>query len=288
MLKLVGTGHFAGVIGWPLEETLSPAIHNAAFRALHIDCAYYMWQVPPERLVDAVGGLRALSAVGANVTIPHKETVIEHLDDVSGDASEVGAVNTIQRVGERLIGHNTDVDGFREFVAGDAGIDLAGKKVVVLGAGGAARAVVRASGDLKAAQITVVARDAERAERLVSLASDVAAEGWDRASAAATDGDVIVNATPVGAKGDDPLPDHRWRPEQVALDLLYLPPITPFMERARAAGAESWGGLGMLVRQAAASFRIWTGQDPPLGAMSAAAVHAIGISGSTRPPALPT
>jgi len=288
MLKLVGTGDFAGVIGWPLEETLSPAIHNAAFRALHIDCAYYLWQVPPERLVEAVGGLRALSAVGANVTVPHKETVIEHLDDVSGDASEVGAVNTIQRVGERLIGHNTDVDGFREFVAGDAGIDLAGKKVVVLGAGGAARAVVRASGDLKAAQITVVARDAERAERLVSLASDVAVEGWDRASAAATDGDVIVNATPVGAKGDDPLPDHRWRPEQVALDLLYLPPITPFMERARAAGAESWGGLGMLVRQAAASFRIWTGQDPPLGAMSAAAVHAIGISGSTRPPALPT
>jgi shikimate dehydrogenase len=288
MLKLVGTGDFAGVIGWPLEETLSPAIHNAAFRALHIDCAYYLWQVPPERLVEAVGGLRALSAVGANVTIPHKETVMEHLDVVSGDASEVGAVNTIQRVGDRLIGHNTDVDGFREFVAGDAGIDLAGKKVVVLGAGGAARAVVRASGDLKAAQVTVVARDIERAERLVSLASDVAVEGWDRASAAAMGADVIVNATPVGAKGDDPLPDHRWRPEQVALDLLYLPPITPFMERARAAGAESWGGLGMLVRQAAASFRIWTGQDPPLGAMSAAAVHAIGISGSTRPPALPT
>jgi shikimate dehydrogenase len=288
MLKLVGTGDFAGVIGWPLEETLSPAIHNAAFRALHIDCAYYLWQVPPERLVEAVGGLRALSAVGANVTIPHKETVMEHLDVVSGDASEVGAVNTIQRVGDRLIGHNTDVDGFREFVAGDAGIDLAGKKVVVLGAGGAARAVVRASGDLKAAQVTVVARDIERAERLVSLASDVAVEGWDGASAAAMGADVIVNATPVGAKGDDPLPDHRWRPEQVALDLLYLPPITPFMERARAAGAESWGGLGMLVRQAAASFRIWTGQDPPLGAMSAAAVHAIGISGSTRPPALPT
>jgi len=288
MLKLVGSGQFAGVLGWPLDESLSPAIHNAAFRALHIDCAYFTWQVPPEQLADAIGGIRALRALGANVTVPHKEKIIEHLDQLSGDATEVGAVNTIQRVGERLIGHNTDVDGFREFVAGDAGIDLAGKSVVVLGAGGAARAVVRAAGELGASRVTVVARDPKRAERLTSLAEDVGVEAWDRAADAARDADAVVNATPLGSSDDDPLPDHEWRPGQVALDLLYLPPVTAFMERARVAGAESWGGLGMLVRQAAASFRIWTGQDPPLGAMSAAAVHAIGASGSTRPPALPT
>ena len=288
MLHLIGTEQFAGIIGWPLEQTLSPAIHNAAFRALQIDCAYLVWPVPPERLADAVAGLRALQAVGANVTIPHKEKVIEHLDALSGDASEVGAVNTIQRVGDRLIGHNTDVDGFREFVSGDAGVDFSDRKVVVLGAGGAARAVVRAAGDLGASTITIVARSPERAEPLADLAPGVAVEGWDRAAQAAAAADIIVNATPLGGNGEDPLPDHPWQGRQVALDLLYLPPATPFMERARSAGAQSWGGLGMLVRQAAASLRIWTGQDPPLGVMSAAAVHAIGASGSTRPPALPT
>lgn len=288
MPQLIGAGQFAGVLGWPLDETLSPTIHNAAFRALQIDCAYFVWPVAPESLREAVAGLRALGALGANVTIPHKETVVEHLDHLSGDAAEVGAVNTIQRVGQRLIGHNTDVDGFREFVAGDAGIELAGKQLLVLGAGGAARAVVRAAGELKAAGITVVARDPHRAEALGDLAEDVAVEEWARRSSVAETADVVVNATPLGSRGEDPLPDHRWRPGQSAVDLLYLPPVTPFMQRARAAGADSWGGLGMLVRQAAASFRIWTGQDPPLGAMSAAAVHAIGISGSTRPPTLPT
>lgn len=282
------TSHgFAGVLGWPLTETLSPAIHNAAFRRTGIDWSYYAFPVTPERLGDAVAGLRALGAGGANVTIPHKETVIEFLDDLSGDAAVIRAVNTIQRVGERLIGHNTDIDGFREFVAGDAGVEVAGRSVAVLGAGGVARAVVRAASDLGAASLAVVARDTSKAALVAELAAGAAVEPWSRAAAVVSAADIVVNATPVGSSGDDPVPDVVWRAGQVVIDLLYLPPVTPLMAHARKAGAAAWGGLGMLVRQAAASFRIWTGQDPPLGVMSAAAVHAIGTSGSTRPPGVP-
>ena len=280
---------FAGVLGWPLATTLSPAIHTAALRRLGFDWVYLRFPVPPEQLAGAIQGLRALGAIGANVTIPHKETVIAHLDDVSGDAAAIGAVNTIQRLGDRLIGHNTDVDGFREFVDGDAGIRVAGSKVVVLGSGGAARAVVRAVDDLGAGEITIVARSSERGAALTELVGSASAtvESWDTALETAADADLVVNATPLGAAGDDPIAGTRWHAGQVVVDLVYSPPVTPLMEAARAGGAEAWGGLGMLVRQAAASLKIWTGQYPPLEVMSAAAVHAIGPSGSTRPPRLP-
>ena len=278
------TAHgFAGVIGWPLEATLSPAIHNAAFRRLGLDWVYLALPVPPERLEDAVRGLRALGALGANVTIPHKETSIRFLDDLSGDARAIGAVNTIQRVGPRLVGHNTDIDGFKEFVVGDAGIAIDGRSVLVLGAGGAARAIVKAAADLGAASIVVAARDEVAAQQVAGLAPDRALSvAWGSIDPDHS-GDVVVNATPL----DDPAPQLRWGAGRVAIDLRYGPPVTPFMERARRHGAEAWGGVGMLVRQAAASFKIWTGQDPPIAVMSAAAVHAIGSSGSTRAQSLP-
>ena len=281
--------NFAGVLGWPLTRTLSPAIHTAAFRRLGFDWAYLSFPVPPDLLPQAVGGLRALGAVGANVTIPHKETVIAHLDQLSGDAAAIGAVNTIQRLGDRLIGHNTDVDGFREFIAGDAGINVSGSRALVLGTGGTARAVVKALDDLDAAEIVIAARSSERGTALTHLVGRAHATvaDWDQAATLASDAVIVVNATPLGGDGEDPVPDAIWHPGQVIVDLVYSPPATPLVEAARAAGADAWGGLGMLVRQAAASFQIWTGQDPPLETMSAAAVHAIGPSGSTRPSGVP-
>jgi shikimate dehydrogenase len=281
--------NFAGVLGWPLDHTLSPAIHSAAFRRLGFDWAYLTFPVPPERLGAAVEGLRALNAIGANVTIPHKEAVIEYLDQTSGDAAAIGAVNTIQRVGDTLIGHNTDVDGFREFVAGDAGIRVDGRPALVLGAGGAARAVVKALDDLGAAEIVIAARSSDRGNALTELVGRARArvEPWDDAAALAAESFLIVNATPLGGGGENPLEQAAWRPDQVLIDLVYSPPTTPLAAAARAAGAPAWGGLGMLVRQAAASFQIWTGQDPPLETMSAAAVHAIGPSSSTRPSGMP-
>ncbi|MDQ3916820.1 MAG: shikimate dehydrogenase [Actinomycetota bacterium] len=276
-MKGTGSSGFVGILGWPLEHTLSPVIHNVGFRRVGLDWTYLSWPVEPRLLGDAVRGLRALGARGANVTMPHKETVIEHLDELSGDARDVGAVNTIQRVGDRLVGHNTDVDGFAEFLAGDAGCDARGKRALVLGAGGAARAVVRALDGLGVAEVCVAARSPEKAGALGELArrAPVRVEEWANAAKVAGDADVVVNATPLGAAGEHALRGAELRPEQCIVDLLYVPPSTPLVEAARAAGAQAWGGLGMLVRQAAASFTIWTGQAAPLEAMSAAAIHAI-------------
>ena len=273
-----GSSGFAGVLGWPLEFTLSPPIHNAAFRAAGVDWTYLAFPVPPERLGEAIGGLRALGAMGANVTMPHKEDVLEHLDDLSGDARAISAVNTIQRVGDRLIGHNTDVDGFAEFLIGDAGVEVAGRTAVVLGAGGAARAVLRALAGLDVGPVHLVARDPAKAERL----SDLVPGGLASVTVEGTPGpgpipsaDLVVNATPLGMKGEDAAPGAVFRPGQAVVDLVYWPPQTPLLERARGSGAQAWGGLGMLVRQAAASFTIWTGQDPPLEVMSAVALHGL-------------
>lgn len=281
--------NFLGVLGWPLETTLSPAIHNAAFRRLGFDWAYLSFPVPPEELEQAIGGIRALGAIGANVTIPHKETVVAFLDQLSGDAAAIGAVNTIQRIGNRLVGHNTDVDGFREFIAGDAGIKVQGCNTVVLGAGGAARAVVKALDDLGAGSIAICTRTTERGSPVAELVGRASAtvHPWGAATEVVADAALVVNATPLGGEGADPVSGAAWHPGQSVVDLVYSPPSTPLMEAARAGGAEAWGGLGMLVRQAAASFQLWTGQDPPLEVMSAAAVHAIGPSHSTRPHRLP-
>ena len=267
---------FAGVIGWPLEHTLSPVIHNAAFRSAGIDWVYLAWPVPPESLAAAIAGLRALGVMGVNVTMPHKETVIRHCDEISGDAREVGAVNTIQSVGGRLIGHNTDVDGFREFLTSDAGVDVSGRSAIVLGAGGAARAVVKALSDLGASRIAIGSRRVEQGAELVPLVSGAgSALSLADAVAAVPDTDFIVNATPLGTGGKEGLPDVSFHPGQVVVDLVYDPPNTALVEKARAQGAEAWGGIGMLVHQAAASFRIWTGQSPSLEMMSAAALHAL-------------
>jgi shikimate dehydrogenase len=215
--------------------------------------------------------------MGANITMPHKEHVLEHLDDLSGDARTIGSVNTIQRVGGRLIGHNTDVDGFTEFLKGDAGLDVAGRAVTILGAGGAARAVVRATADLGASDITIVARDESRARSLGPLARGgrMTALGLEAMAAACSGSELVVNCTPLGMNGEDAAPGAMFAPGQAVVDLVYWPPQTLLLERARAGGAQAWGGLGMLVRQAAASFTIWTGQDPPLERMSAVALHAL-------------
>ncbi len=271
-LSARGETGFAGVLGWPLEHTLSPVMHNAAFRAAGIPCTYLAWRVPPPALPAAVAGIRALGAVGANVTMPHKESVVALLDDVSADVEALGAANTIERRGDRLTGHNTDVEGFRTFLEADAGFDARGCTALVLGAGGAARAVVRALDDMGAGEIIIAARRIDRAVAVASLASLATASpcGWEAAGATARDADLVVNATPVGTRGGNALPEGSFRAGQGVVDLVYAPPTTELVRSARAKGAAAWGGLGMLVHQAAASFRIWTGQDPPVETMSAA------------------
>lgn len=262
-----------GVLGWPLEHSLSPVIHHAAFRRLDLDWVYLPFPVEPERLADAITGLRALGAIGANVTMPHKETVIPHLDDLSGDARSIAAVNTIQRLGDRLIGHNTDVDGFASFLSDDAGLEVSGLNCLVLGAGGAARAVVCALERSGAGAIAVAARRNQQADRVVTLAARTDRIEWVQCVARVPEFDLVVNATPL--EGEALLPEARFRAGQAVVDLIYDPPVTSLVERARRAGAAGWGGLGMLVHQAAASLRIWSGQEAPVEAMSVAAMHAM-------------
>ena len=271
--------NFVGVLGWPLDVTWSPIIHNVAFRQLQLDWVYLRWPVPPSELGDAVRGLRALRAAGANVTMPHKKTIVELLDVIGGDAEAIGAVNTVQRVGDNLAGHNTDVGGFAEFLVGDAGFDAKGTSALVLGAGGAAKAVVKALTDLGVAEITVAARRSDAAaavaEVAVSTGTSSAGAGWEEASGYASQVDLVVNATPLGMNGERLLTESTFNADQYVVDLVSSPPSTPLVELARTQGASAWGGIGMLIRQAAASFEIWTGQQAPLEAMSAAAIRAI-------------
>ena len=242
-----------------------------------MDGVYLEWPVPPDQLVPAVEGLRALGALGANVTMPHKEEVAGLMDELSPEAQRIGAVNTIVCAGQKLAGHNTDVSGFGGWLEEEVGVRIAESTALVLGAGGAARAVVCALADRGAARVAVAARNAEKAQTVAELARGLGeVVPWDEGEEAVDGAKLVVNATPLGAGGERVLSGARWRPGQVVVDLLYDPPSTPLVEAARLAGAEGWGGLGMLVRQAAESFRLWTGRLAPINAMSAAAVHALG------------
>lgn len=258
--------HLACVIGWPVAHSLSPAIHNAAFAATGLDWTYVALAVHPDGAADGIALLRAMEVDGANVTMPHKRTVIPHLDGLEGDAVVLDAVNTIVRDGDGLVGHNTDAEGFVRFLRADAGVDPAGLDVLVLGAGGAARAV--AVGLARArSRVAVAARREAQAREVAALAGGIEVARWE----APPPSGLVVNATPAR----EGLPTISFEPGTVAVDLIYAPPETAFVARARAAGANAHGGIGMLIHQAALSFELWTGGDAPLEAMRTAALAAL-------------
>lgn len=265
-----------GILGWPLRHTRSPAMHNVAFRAVGIDAVYVPFPVPPGRLAEAVAGLVALGVRGVNVTTPHKEEAAR-LADAAEDRRS-GAVNTLTFEEGRVLGANTDIEAFRSFLTEDAGFDVRGRRVVLLGAGGAARACAVALGEEKAGRLVVAARRPEAAREVADLADGVwetAVAGFEDAGPSSEEADLLINATSLGWEGETvPL---RPRRGQVAVDLIYRP--TPFLDAARSAGAEAHDGRRMLVRQAALAFRIWTGLEPPVAAMSAAAAADDGSSG---------
>jgi shikimate dehydrogenase len=270
-----GSTAVAGVIGWPVSHSLSPVIHNAAFEALDLDWVYVPMPVPPGRLAEALSGLIALGVRGANVTMPHKTEVAERVHERSDDAARLRAVNTVTVEGDLLLGDNTDAPGFDRFVRLDVGFEPAGRRALLYGAGGAARACALALARAGLGTLTVAVREPSRAsalrETLDGLGTRVEVVGFDRASAA--DVDLVVNATPIGRAGDElPLPP--LGSGTVAIDLLYRPAITPMQAVVRAAGGIAFGGLGLLLHQAALSFERWTGQRAPIEVMSAAALAA--------------
>ncbi len=268
------------LLGHPVDHSRSPRIHAAALEALGIDATYLAFDVEPADLAEAVRGLRAIGALGANVTVPHKEAVMAHLDAVEPDARAIGAVNTLVREGARWIGANTDAAGLVRALA-DAGFDAAGAGVRVIGAGGAARAAVVGLAHAGAARVVVAARRLERAEALArSLALPVPVDAVRLdASPAHDDVDLLVQATSATMHAEpgealaralslDTLPAHA-----TVIDLVYAPLETAVLRAARARGLRAVDGLGMLVHQAALSFERWTGVVPPLGAMRAAALR---------------
>jgi shikimate dehydrogenase len=234
-------------------------MHNAAFLALGIDWTYELLDVAADQLPSAVRRLRAADIAGANVTIPHKLAVMDHLDAVEPEALRARAVNTIAKEGERLVGSNTDVAGIRAAIA-DLGLEPRGASVVILGAGGSARAAAVA---LEGAHLTFVARrphDADVPGRVVA---------WDDPSWSkqARSADLLLNATPLGRREEMPLRPNALPREGAVIDVVYVKGGTPLVRKARSLGLPTADGWGILLAQGARSFEKWTGKPAPLEAM---------------------
>ncbi len=270
-----GSTTVVGVIGDPVRHSLSPAIHNAAFAALGLDWVYVAFPVPRGRGGAAVAAARDLGLAGLNVTMPHKEDVAAACDDLTSDAAALRSVNTVvtQPAG-RMLGDSTDGPGFLAALA-EEGIAVTGRRSLVLGAGGAARAVVLSLGRA-GADVVVAARRPEAAESAALLAPSGRAVALDAVDGELGDAELVVNATPLGMAGEGPpLGPERLGPAHVVVDLVYHPAETPLLAAARARGAQAVNGLGMLVHQAALAFHLWTGAEAPLAVMRQAAEAAI-------------
>jgi shikimate dehydrogenase len=261
----------AALIGWPVGHSLSPVIHQAAFDAAGVDWRYVAFDVPVGRADEALAAMRLLGIAGLSVTTPHKEQVADAVDGLAPAAAALRSVNTVVREDDgRLVGHSTDGQGFVGALHAD-GVDVCGMHVAVLGAGAAARSVVAALDHAGAADIAIVNRTAARIADVVALAplTAHAAAGGDTELAAA---ELIVNATSVGFASDDiPVDPAVLHPEHLVADLVYHPLDTALLRAARAAGARTFDGLGMLVHQAALQQQLWLGQLPNVAAMRRAA-----------------
>jgi shikimate dehydrogenase len=267
--RISGATRLAAVIGDPVRHSLSPAIHNAAFRARGLDWVFVALPVAAGDVRRALDGVRAFGIDGLSVTMPHKQAVAAEVDELDADAAALGAVNCVWRKDGHLGGMNTDGPGFVASLA-DAGFAPAGRRCVVLGAGGAARAVVLALGRAGAAEVTVVNRTPERAETAAALVGDI---GRVAPVEAVEEAELIVNATSVGmgatvpGPGQLPLPGALLRPDHVVADLVVHPLDTPLLQLARSVGATAVDGAGMLVHQAALAFERWTGAPAPVDVM---------------------
>lgn len=265
-----------GIIGWPVGHSQSPAIQNAAFKAAGLDYVYVPLPVKPDKLEAAVEGLKALDFAGANVTIPHKVDIMQYLDKIDESATKIGAVNTIVIREGVCTGYNTDGDGFTKALLTKS-VNPSGKKVVILGAGGAARAVVCGLLQQEAASVTVCARNREKALQFLTLFSDsdkVTFCLWQQGrefSEALSICDLLVNCTSLGMSpklDTQPFVDWQVISKPIAVcDLVYNPLETVFLKTAAALGHRIVTGDGMLIEQGALAFSLWTGCEPPIPVM---------------------
>ncbi|MDZ7733436.1 MAG: shikimate dehydrogenase [Acidimicrobiia bacterium] len=262
------------MIGSPIRHSLSPVIFNAAFAASGRDDVFLAFEVGEADVPAALAGARALGFLGLSVTMPDKEVAARAVDRLTPAAEALGAVNSVRVRPEGTLGHNTDGAGFVDALEADAGLRVAGARVGVVGAGGAARAVTVALADAGASEVVVVNRTRERAVTAAALASVARVGAVDELAGV----DLLVNATSVGmAPGGDqlPVPVDVLDAGQVVCDVIYWPAETPLLRAARERGATTVGGLGMLVHQAGHSYRLWLDEEPPLDEMRRAAREAL-------------
>jgi shikimate dehydrogenase len=273
--------------GQPVDENPTGPMQEAGFRELGLNWRYLTIEVPPAKLREAIAGARAFGMRGLNLTIPHKVAVMQYLDEIAPDAAVIGAVNTVRRDGDRLIGENTDGKGFLHGVRGDAGVDPRGRRVVVLGAGGAARAIVTELALAAAADVLVVNRSVARGQAMVDeLAAKtgrpIRFEPWRGVYAVTAAADMLVNATSIGLYPDvDAMPPVDLggaRPGMLVSDVVFNPPETPLLAAARRLGLPTLDGLSMLVYQGAIGFQLWTGREAPVAAMKQALARALGVA----------
>ena len=281
-----GVSAILGIIGFPIKHSISPVFQQAALDYCGINASYQAWEVAPDAVGAFIQGLRDPDILGINVTVPHKEAVIPHLDEVDDWATEAGAVNTVVNRSGRLTGHNTDGYGFLRALHIEGAFNPQGRRVLILGAGGAARGVVLALIRESVSSLTIANRTVARAQRLAELArsrgitSEAIPLVGDNLARAAGRAGLIVNCTTIGmAHGPDetgtPLSWQQISPTAMVYDLVYNPLETPLLREAARAGARTLGGIAMLVYQGAASFEMWTGSKAPVVVMMRTAEQAL-------------
>lgn len=282
-----------GIFGYPLSHTLSPAMHEAALRQLGIHANYIVLELMPGPFQKLMSQKARFLLAGFNVTVPYKETVMKYLSKISPEARAIGAVNTVYRQKNRWVGANTDMEGFLLTLRKDAGFRPARKKAVVLGAGGAARAVVYGLSKEGAREVLLSDCFPEKARKIVRDMAKIfprvvyhaVPSGAQEIKNAMCEADVIINATPLGLKAQDPrVVPEIWVPKagrrkMLFMDLIYNPAMTPFLKAAKAKGHKTLNGLGMLLYQGARALELWTRKKAPVGVMRQALLEALREAG---------
>lgn len=282
-MQFTGKAKLFGVLGYPVEHSVSPAMQNAALREAKVDGVYIPLAVAPEHLGTAMQGLRACGFRGVNVTIPHKVAIMEHLDAVDQRAREIGAVNTVLFQEGRAVGYNTDADGFVQSLV-QAGVEVDKMSTaVLLGAGGAARAVAFGLHRRGVGRIVITARRAEQVAELMQSSAEYGLElepcAWEALDSVLPEADMLINCTPIGMASHGPgellVEWGKLHAAAIVCDLIYNPPKTEFLLQAEQAGHRIVNGQGMLVEQGALAFELWNGQEAPRASMNAAFQQAV-------------
>jgi shikimate dehydrogenase len=259
------------IIGDPVHHSLSPGMQNAAFAAMGLNCAYIAFRVPAGELKESIESLRSTNVAGFNVTIPHKVEVMKYLDELDATAKQAGAVNTVNNINGVLKGYNTDMHGFIEPLERRK-VHFKDMTVLLLGAGGAARAIVAALAQEKVKKVVIANRDKKKAAELARMGAGMGLKcetaNFADANKLAPKADMIVNATSLGLKDEpSPIDSEHIKKGCIVYDIVYRPVVTDLLEQAKLAGAEVVYGYEMLIEQGARAFEIWTGLPAPREAM---------------------